>query len=160
MRRKDREITDFNEIKAIVGKTLVMHLGLNDVEYPYIVPLSYGAEFSEGKIILYAHCAKEGHKLDLIRANPCACVEIENDIVPVPGGDDPCTYGTTYSSVIARGKVDILDESIEKIHGIKVLMKHQTGRDFEVNEQMADTVEILKFVSDSVTAKARKVSGI
>lgn len=42
MRRKDREITDINEILNMIDKTKILHLGLFDKGYPYIVPLHYG----------------------------------------------------------------------------------------------------------------------
>lgn len=110
-------------------------------------------------IVLYMHCAKEGHKLDLIRANPLVCVEIENDIETVSGGEIPCEYGSTYSSVIARGKIRVLDNPGEKIHGLNTLMKHQTGKSFEIDESMSGSVEMLEFVSDSFSAKSRKMPG-
>jgi len=93
--------------------------------------------------------------LCLIRKNPFACVEIETDVELVSGGNVACRYGSSYSSVIVNGKVRIIDNPEEKIRGLKMLMKHQTGADFEISEQMAETVEVLEFVSDSYTAKAR-----
>ena len=50
MRRKDREITDINEILELVAKTDVLHLGLFDGDYPYIVPLHYGYEYADGTL--------------------------------------------------------------------------------------------------------------
>ena len=70
MRRKDREVTNIIEILQIIEKAKVLHLALFDADYPYIVPLHYGYEYKEGILIFYMHCAKEGHKLDLIRSNP------------------------------------------------------------------------------------------
>lgn len=55
MRRKDREITDIKEILDIVGKTQILHLGLFDEGYPYVVPLHYGYEYDDGKLIFYMH---------------------------------------------------------------------------------------------------------
>jgi nitroimidazol reductase NimA-like FMN-containing flavoprotein (pyridoxamine 5'-phosphate oxidase superfamily) len=101
------------------------------------------------------HCAKEGHKLNLIKANSSVCVEIETDVELISGGHIPCNYGSAFSSVVARGTINIPVSSEEKIHGLKLLMKHQTGKDFDINEQMADTVEVLKFVADSYSAKSR-----
>lgn len=66
MRRNDREITDKNKIKEIISKSKVLHLGLFDEIYPYIVPLHFGYEFSNDTIFLFVHGAKEGHKIDLI----------------------------------------------------------------------------------------------
>ena len=67
MRRKDREITDAEEIRRILSRARVLHLGLNDDEGPYVVPMHYGFLFENGKLTLYTHCAREGHKLSLIR---------------------------------------------------------------------------------------------
>ena len=44
MRRKDREITDFDEIVSIIKRCDVCRLALNDEEFPYIVPLNFGLE--------------------------------------------------------------------------------------------------------------------
>ena len=74
MRRKDREVTNIIEILQIVEKAKVLHLALFDADYPYIVPLHYGYEYTEGILIFYMHCAKEGHKLDLLNRNPRVCV--------------------------------------------------------------------------------------
>ena len=42
MRRKDREVTDIQEILHIVDEAKILHLGLMDEGYPYIVPMHYG----------------------------------------------------------------------------------------------------------------------
>ena len=39
MRRKDREITDFEQIAGVIEKGEVCRIAMND-EYPYIVPLN------------------------------------------------------------------------------------------------------------------------
>jgi len=44
MRRKDREITDFNEIVQLISSMKVLRLGLIDDDFPYIVPLNFGAD--------------------------------------------------------------------------------------------------------------------
>ena len=62
MRRKDREITNINEIHNIIHKARILHLGMFDEEYPYIVPLHYGYSFNEDQLIFYMHGAKSGKK--------------------------------------------------------------------------------------------------
>ena len=69
MRRKDREITRIEDILSIVDRAKVLRLGLFDDNFPYIVPLHFGYEYAEGKLIFYMHSAKEGHKLDLMYAS-------------------------------------------------------------------------------------------
>ena len=44
MRRKDRQITEFNEIIEIIKKCDVCRIALNDKDFPYIVPLNFGLD--------------------------------------------------------------------------------------------------------------------
>jgi len=156
MRRTDREVTDINDILKIVDKAKILHLGLFDNGYPYIVPLHYGYEYKDGNLVFYIHAAKEGYKLDLIRKNPNVCIELECDVKLIPGGDIPCKYSSAFASVIGRGYAEILKDEQEKTAGLKLLMKNQTGREFEINERMAGTVEVLKVNVLSFTAKRAK----
>lgn len=60
MRRKDREITDFDEIMNIINKCDTCRLALFDKEFPYIVPLNFGVDIRDEQLYLYFHCAKKG----------------------------------------------------------------------------------------------------
>ena len=53
---------------------------------------------------IYFHCAKAGHKLEMLKANPTAsfCVVAEHEVLP----DE---FATAYRSVIAFGPISILD---------------------------------------------------
>ena len=42
MRRRDREVTDMNEILRILKTANVLHLGLTDGDMPYVLPMNYG----------------------------------------------------------------------------------------------------------------------
>ncbi len=158
IRRRDRAVTDKNEIRQIVDKTKILHLGLFDGEYPYIVPLHYGYEYrAEGDtFIFYMHGATEGHKLELIRKFPNCCIELENDIELVSGGKTACKYGSCYSSFIGRGSVFIVEDDNEKLHALKQLMRHQTGMDFPIPSAMLASVAVMKAEIPHYTAKARK----
>lgn len=57
MRRFENQIHDRDMMKAILDNTLVVHVGLNDGDYPYVVPLSYGYEMTEEKLLIYLHSA-------------------------------------------------------------------------------------------------------
>ena len=157
MRRKDREVTDINEILQIIRNTDILHLGIFDGDYPYIVPLHYGFEYQDGKLVFYMHSAKEGHKLDLMNNNSNVCIELENDTELISGGDVACAYGASFASVIAKGHAEIVSDAEEKIKGLKLLMEHQTGRGFEINEKMAATVVVIKVEVTDFTAKSRKL---
>ena len=155
MRRKDREVTDMHDILQIVDKAKILHLGLFDGAYPYIVPLHYGYEYRDGILTFFVHGAREGKKLDCIRNNPHVCVELECDIELVSGGDVPCSYGAAYASVIGRGTAELVTAVPEKIRGLKLLMKNQTGRDFEIDDSMAASVEVIAVTVTDFTAKSR-----
>lgn len=134
-----------------------MHLGLVDEGHPYVVPLHYGYTLSDEALTLYAHGAREGRKLDVIRANDTAFVELECDVSLVSGGNVPCRYGSYYASVMGEGKASVVEDECEKILGIELLMKNQTQRDFEVTPAMAGAVTVIKVVVPrvSLTAKGR-----
>ena len=74
MRRKDREITDPQEIFNILQRCDTAQLGMCDADAPYVVPVSFGAAMRNGTPVVYFHCAKQGKKLDLLRENPAVCL--------------------------------------------------------------------------------------
>ena len=156
MRRKDREITDKNRILEILQTAKILHLGLFDEGYPYVMPLHYGFTCGEeGAVTFYMHGAREGHKLDLIRKDPHVCIELECDVEDESGGDVPCAYGSFYASVIARGTAEILEDPEEKAKGLKCLMLTQTGREFEISPKMAMAVAVIRVKVDELTAKSK-----
>lgn len=156
MRRKDREIIEISEVLDIVERAKVLRMGLFDGEYPYIVPLHYGYEYKDDALIFYAHGAKEGHKIDLIHANPNTCIELEANMEIVSGEDIPCKYGAYYASVIGRGTVKLVKDVQEKIRGLNLLMKNQIGREFSITPQMAQDVQVMKITINNFSAKSRK----
>ena len=155
MRRADREVTDYQQIKSIIEQAKVVHLGMIDNDRPYIVPMQYGFVFADGKLTLYVHCAKEGRKLDVIKKNPRVFIELETNVAIVSGGDVPCKYGSEYASVMGDGRAVIVEDSAEKIFGLQLMMKTQSGRDFEITKQMAASVTVLRIDVPCVTAKRR-----
>ena len=158
MRRKDREITDAEEIRRILSRARVLHLGLNDDEGPYVVPMHYGFLFENGKLTLYTHCAREGHKLLLIRRDGRAFVEIDTDESLVPG-EKPCAWGARYASVMGRGRAAIVEDAAEKCRALTLLMRTQTGKDFSITPEMAAAVTVLRIDVETYTAKARRQTG-
>ena len=62
MRRSDRELKDMADIVAIAKRETVCTVAFHDESCPYLIPLNYGAEVEEGKLVLYFHGAKEETK--------------------------------------------------------------------------------------------------
>lgn len=112
MRRKRQQLSD-EESYAILQKATSGTLALlGDGGYPYAVPISY--VFSEGK--LYFHSALSGHKVDAIRSCDRAsfCVVAQDDV-------KPAMYTTFFRSVIAFGRIHIVDDEAEKLAAARLL---------------------------------------
>lgn len=158
MTRREREVTDPKKILEILENSKVIHLGLVDDGMPYIVPMNYGYTMEEGKLTIYLHCAAKGYKLDVIRKNSVCCFEMDCEVVPFEG-KIACQYGTTYSSIIGRGKAVIVEDVEEKIRAMSILMKTQTGKDFEFNDKLVSIVSVIRIDVSEYTAKHRPAPG-
>ena len=157
MRRQDRIVTNIDEIQDILNSTRIIHLGMMDGDYPYVVPLHFGYEFIDEVLYIYVHGHYEGKKFDLIQGNSHVFIEIDgSDEALVSGGDIPCKYSSVYSSVMGRGEATYLESIDEKAHGLQVLMKHQTSRDFTFTETMVNSVGVVQIKVVDYTAKRRR----
>ena len=158
MRRKDRQITEIESIRAILDKAKVLHLAMIDGARPYVVPMNYGYALADGRLTLYLHGAKEGRKLDVLQQNDRVAFVLETDDSPVSGGDIPCKYGEAYASVMGEGTAVLLDDPVQKIEALQILMKTQTGREFAFTPAMAESVAVIRVNVDTFTAKARPMA--
>lgn len=157
MRRTDRELRDTAEIQRILEEAKVLRLGLRDGDYPYIVPLHYGYVYEGDGLRFYMHGAKAGKKYELVKASSHAFVELDCAVETTGEGDIACVYGANYASLMARGEVCLVEELDEKIEGLKLLMRAQTGRDFEITEQQAAGVAVFRFDAAEYSAKKRQL---
>ena len=156
MTRRELEVTDINEIKAILDKSKIVHVAMVDDGEPYMVPMNYGYTLEDGKLSLYLHGATKGRKLDVMRANPNVFIEIECDLQPF-AGDLPCQYGMSYASLMGKGKATIVEDVEEKMEALTVLMKSQTGQDFTFTEKLVSIVAVIRIDVEDFTAKKREV---
>ena len=69
---------------------------------PYLVPLNFGAELAEEKLVLYFHCAREGTKLSLLRHCPAVSFSASNLLRVFNKGTAPCGYTTTGANQARR----------------------------------------------------------
>lgn len=152
--RREQEITDIAEILGILDRAKIVHVGMIDGNLPYVVPMNYGYTFNDEKLTLYLHGATQGRKLDILRVNPNVFIEISSDIEPFDG-KTACQYGTSYFSVMGEGIAEIVEDVSEKMQGLSILMKTQTGKDFEFNEKLVSIVSVIKIHISDFTAKKR-----
>ena len=154
MTKRERQVTDPEQIRHILDTAKVLHLGLAVDNEPYVVPMNYGYTMEDGSLTLYVHGAVKGRKLDVLRKNPKVFFEMECDIVPFEG-KYACQYGTTYASVMGLGMAQVLENPEEKIDGLTKFMKTQTGKVFTFDEKMVSMVNVIKITAKSFTAKKR-----
>ena len=127
MRRKDREVKDFDEIVDILSRCKVLHLALISDGKPYSVPVNFGysvtEESGERKLFVYFHGAGDGKKLDAIKQNPAVsfCAETSAEI---SGEDAACDWTCYYESIIGFGTASILEEKAARAQGLDALMLH------------------------------------
>ena len=152
--RRECEITDINEIKDILDRAKVVHVGMIDGDKPYVVPMNYGYTMVDGRLTLYMHGATVGRKYDILRVNPNVFVEIDTDIVPFEGRF-ACEYGVCYSSVMGEGIAEVVDDVEGKMEALTILMKTQTDKDFEFTDKMVGGVTVIKINVSDYTAKRR-----
>ena len=152
--RREREVTDINEILKILDNSKIVHIGLIDGDEPYVVPMNYGYTYKNEQLTLYLHGATEGKKLDIMRVNPKVFFSVECDVEPF-NGTVACQYGTSYSSIMGKGKARILETPEEKMQGLTLFMKTQTGLDFKFNERLVSAVSVIKIEVSEFTAKHR-----
>ena len=110
MRRRRQEIDPADILELLrAGDYGILAVHGND-DYPYTIPINYifledGLDGSAEKGAFYFHCALDGHKMVAARRDPRAsfCVVERHDVVPE-------RFATTYRSVVAFGKLRIVNQ--------------------------------------------------
>lgn len=151
MRRKEREVTDFAEIVDILKRCDTVRIGMKGGEYPYLVPVSFGFEVEDGKIIIYGHGAPAGLKNDYLAADSKVCIE----------GDifyriEKTAHGITtrYESVIGFGKYESLEKDEDKIKGLRAVLERYGYMDYPLDDcRGLKMANVFKIVVDSITGK-------
>ena len=157
MRRFESQIHDRKIITAILDQIQIVTVGINDGDYPYVVPLSFGYEATEEKLLVYVHCAREGHKVDLWKKNPkvsltfCTLTNHPNDLYRGVMHD--------YRSVMANGIIRHIDRTQSKSgHGtaVQALLRHNGRRpnQFSVPHYMFMDMYVVECEWKHVTAKS------
>ena len=147
--RRNRQQLSREECERILGRCTSGVLALTgDGGYPYAVPLSY--VYADGAIIF--HSAVEGHKVDAIRRdNRCSFCVIEQDDIK------PAEFTTHFRSVIAFGRIHILEDTDEKVQALRLLGRRyspndEPGLQHEIDKSL-DHVLLLRLDIDHLSGK-------
>ena len=143
MRRKDRQVLDWDKMLSILDSCDCFRLGLLDDDEVYIVPLNFGYRAQNGSLEIFFHCAREGRKLDLIRKNEKVSFEMDTAHFPVKG-DAPCSYSFLYQSIIGTGRAFFVEDVEEKLYALDRILSHYGGSGASLTESQAKSVEVIK----------------
>ncbi len=155
MRRKDREITELQEILSIINSCKVIRLAMLDESgLPYIVPLNFGYCLENGAFTFYCHSAPQGRKLDLLRRDGRVAFEMDCR-GELQTADHACGFGYYYASVIGSGTAELI-EGEEKLAALSALMRHMAGREDTFTEEQARGVAVLAVRVHSLSAKSKR----
>ena len=147
--RRIRQLLTQEECEEILRRNTAGTLALaGDNGYPYALPISY--VYHDGK--LFFHGAKTGHKIDAVRREEKASFSVidKDQIVPEE-------YTTYFRSVIAFGRMRILEDDAEKRAAIEILAANYGPDDPEGRQQAIDrewnALCILEFSIEHMTGK-------
>ena len=152
MRRNDREVTEISELLEIMDLCKVCRIGMQDEKGIYIVPMNFGYEYVDGRLTLYLHSAKEGRKIEAIAQKKEVCFEMDCEHRLIEG-QRACNYGYGFKSIIGNGNASFIDDLPAKKRALGLLMQHQTGKAFEFDAKMADTVAVIQIEVTTFTGK-------
>ena len=96
--------------------------------------LKFGFAKENKKYIFYFHDARIGRKFDIIKQNNYVGFELDTNHKIYTKGDKACNYTAKFQSVIGNGKVEIIEDSQEKMKALLELMKKNTGKKMSCKE--------------------------
>ncbi len=157
MRRKDKEIANYQEVEELLSNALVGRLGTCFDNIPYITPVNF--VYDKDKI--YFHSALEGRKIENIKSNPNICFEIDEVKSIIPGRQRPCTSTTEYKSIIIFGDIQIVTDVEEKIFALNKLIEKYAPQSPKLSSSSGATARtnVLVIGIKEMTAKQSPVGG-
>jgi nitroimidazol reductase NimA-like FMN-containing flavoprotein (pyridoxamine 5'-phosphate oxidase superfamily) len=146
IRRFKQQLSDEEciEVLSTEGRgVLALH---GEDGYPYGVPIDF--LYEDGRI--YFHGARQGHKMDAIRADPRVSFTVYDAGVPVEGKEGP-----DVRSVIVFGRVSVIedhDRAMEVVRriGLKYVSPAYTE---DVLSRTERSVQALELVIDHMSGK-------
>jgi nitroimidazol reductase NimA-like FMN-containing flavoprotein (pyridoxamine 5'-phosphate oxidase superfamily) len=152
MRKKEYEVTDTAVIWRILGRATLCRVAMVDGSEPYLVTMNCGWDGEH----LLLHAAAQGRKLDILRANPHVCVEVNEDIQIVTGATgEECT--ANYITVIGTGTVSFVLDPRAKGRDLNVILHqcHPGVPEEVLPDEALSRVAVLEVQFDHLTCKAK-----
>lgn len=159
MRRKDREITDFNQIVKIIDECEIVRLGLADGDYPYIVPLNFGYRVMGEQVELYIHGAMAGRKYEMLKKNPHCSFEMDLPL-QMDCMVEKKNVTMRYKCVMGKAAAQFLEgEERQRAIDDIIMARHEQTQNFVYNKEAVAVTAVIKLVVTEMTAKVNPIAG-
>jgi nitroimidazol reductase NimA-like FMN-containing flavoprotein (pyridoxamine 5'-phosphate oxidase superfamily) len=117
LRRRDKEITDEAEVKKILHEAKHVTIAMSLDDEPYLATLSHG--YDGDRNCIYFHCAREGKKVEILKANPRVWGQ-----ALVDNGYQQGSCDHLYRTAQFRGRVTFVDDQGEKVNALYIMTRH------------------------------------
>lgn len=148
MRRNDLAMPPEETLALIDAQDYAVLCLIDPAGRPYGVPLDYVRRGD----ILYFHGAREGRKVDAMRANNRACAVITGDTAVVPD-----KFGRKYESAVVEGPIEIIDDPALKRQVMTWVVESRSPgyreKGQSVIERMLDRVLVYKLEMETFSGK-------
>ncbi len=159
MRRKDREVTDFETILNIIDECDIIRIGLADGDFPYIVPMNFAYNVNGSQITFYVHGAMAGRKYELMNQNKKCSFEMD---IPLRMECIAEHKDVTmrYRCVMGTADIAFLDGQEKQDAMDNVIMnRYNETRHFDYHKAALKRTAVAKLTVSSLTAKVNPLSG-
>jgi hypothetical protein len=138
------------EMEKIINEAQVCYLGMAEENHPYVLPMNFAYETGA----FYIHAAPEGYKLEVLKANPDVCLNINtgNEVFH-RHKEVGCSWGMRFKSVNAFGKAASVEDYKEKYRIMQLFMSKFSGETYEFSEPSIRNVAIFKISIEKMTGK-------
>jgi len=146
-------------IHAILDEGFLAHVGFNVDGQPFVIPTLYGRDGDT----LYLHGSAASRMLRELETGVPACVTV----TLVDGlvlARSAFNHSMNYRSVVAFGTARKIDDSVRKIHALRIISEHLiAGRWDDVrkpNEKELRATAVLEFSMEEASTKVRTGAAI
>lgn len=145
------KIDSREEIEALLKRTEVCRLGMQDNGAPYVIPMNFG--FRENA--LYFHSARRGHKIDLLKKDPRITFQCESETRRIRDEESGKWMMSTLS-VTAEGRAVFIEGAREKREAMELIMsRYSGGMEFEYSDESLKEISLIRVAIE--TLRGRKI---
>ncbi|MCQ2505565.1 MAG: pyridoxamine 5'-phosphate oxidase family protein [Lachnospiraceae bacterium] len=113
---------------------------IGDEGYPYTVPINFYYDEAENRI--YFHSAKQGHKIDSIKANDKVCLAVWNE-----GYKDEGDWAYRVSSCIVFGRARLISDPAITVEKVRTFARKYYPTFEEVEEEIERDIKGVQLVA-------------